>query len=666
MKKFLKVLLSLTLVFTFTVVLAACNFQSTPTDQPSVGGSSEVDLIKENAFAADEQGVYTLTNGSALEVAFNKEVAEGTEWAWMGANLESYDLSAMNSLRLNVSGTCKVLVKIEGVVGEANKGVEVTLQLSSTAVAYEWDLSGAAEKEILANATKLIFFALPGSAKGTGSFTIANAVLSEDEAMFNPIQSGYVPPVKGNVYDGFSEAFHVNQLWESNDGNVYTITENGDGTVKFDFDITGWQFCATFVKGHEKFEYLNFKIAGEVGTRVTLKVEGGGKQAELHAWLTEATEDVFTLDLSALSETERGGLERVLFFATSGDGGKGSFVMNDVYFSHTKDGETTSQAPAGGEDQPSEQPTFTRPDAQVYWTGDSFSALNGTWYGGGQPWGDWFGQGPDVFAWDAETKTMSFTDRSGDYSWSVFGTNVRGNFANFSKITYKLTATEGLKIKFVVMCQSGGNKEIIEVTATGAEQEVVVDLSGINVEERSTIVRIGFYAGYQANEWDSPRIQTGSVQLHAVDFGGYAPTTTTGADTFECKYFFDFVNPLPVCTIKRENNKTVVDYTKHAGSEWVGMLTFLDGNLAGYTSLNYDVVLDENTFLTFKIEGTSGQYEFKLDGDASVKATGTGSIDLSVVPAEVLAGAEKVVVFANLGQTGVSGTFTINSLTFTK
>lgn len=657
MKKILRALFSLLAIFGFATVAVACG----EPEEPTQGEQQTQDVELTAKLAANDEGVYTVTaeNGTA-EIACTKSVGMG--WSALIAAVEN--AAGKQSLRFTVKGDCKILVKIESAAG--NKQVE--LELEANPKAYEWDLSPAEEQAILAGANfKVLIFALPGLEEGSGSLTISNFVLSTEEAMFNPINSGYtnVPEIvvpetplgkEEFVYDGTSETFNINRNWSKldEDQETYTFTEVENG-VEVSYNLSNWQFAkSAFYGDYRKFTHVTIKVTGTAGEKLLVKVEGNGRSfAKEERFVFNGEEQILTLDISDVKESLRASGYCVLLCGNDGQGGQGTFTIHELYLG------TEDETDLG-------EPVFVRPNPEVYWTGETFSPLNGAWYCGGQPWGDWHSEGTDKFTWNAETKTVSFADRTG-YDWHVFGVDVRGNFANFSKLTYKFTATEGLKIKFLVLYGNKQSKELQEVVATGAEQTVELDLSVLTADERSSIQRIGFFTGYQLNSADADYTPAGEVKLHAVEFGGYATTTKTGADTFECKYFFDYRGPVQNYSIYRADNKTVVNFDKQSGSEWEGMVCFLDGNLAGYTTLNYDVELSEGAFITIKIEG-SKHLELKLDGDATVKATGSGSIDLTKIDgmSEALAGAQKVVVFINLGQTNVNGTVTINSLTFTK
>lgn len=658
MKNILKSLFCLTMFFGLVLTITACDALSgllggdKKTEEGSGEQKSEVettDIDLLDLFADGGDGVYTTeksTNSygmTTLKVTADKTTAENDSYAALVADLSGKDLSKMNSLRFYISGGTKVLIKIESTGG----AVEVTLALSAVAFSHEWDLSGTTEKAVLAaDNVKVMIFALPGADKGTGEFSLSSVALSEDAALYNPINSGYTN-IKADVnnYDGVAETFDINAKWVDNDGGRYTFTEVEDG-IKVDYNLSDWQFAYTPIAGpFGKFTHVTVKITGVAGEGFTLKAQGNGidKQAQFKC---TGELQVASIDLSEFTESQRNGLDKIMIFATAtGEVSENTVTIHECYFAMEDETDL-------GE-LPEEE---VKHNAEVAWNINNWSPLGG----------DWYSDGNDTFVWDSETKTVSFADRT-EYGWSLFGVDVKGAFGKYTTLTFEVTATEGLSYKFRFNYGDNQNYQYGETKGTGEKQTITLNLADTDLtfDQLNSIRRIGLYTGWQLSEWDNPRIQTGSVQINSVVFGGYTEKAS-GADTFDINHsFYDFANP-QIYNPVTANGATTVKVAKYAGTEWMAFCTDFSGGLAGYTTLNYDFDFGgEIKNVVIKLNGGSaGNKEFK-DAEA-ITVSGTGSFDLTQVSADILANCNRVEIFFNFAEATGKGTVTINTLEFVK
>lgn len=634
MKKILRALLSLLVVFGIATFAIACG-----DNNETPAGPQDVELTER--LASNDEGVYTVAaeNGTA-NITCTK--SEGKEWSALAAPIAN--TTGIQSLRFTVKGSCVVIFKIESKAG--NK--EVKLQLDSVSKAYEWDLTGADEQAILAGENfTVIVFVLPGLAEGTGEITISNFVLSIEEALYNPINSGYTN-IKEDVnnYDGVSSKFNVNDKWKEIDTGTYTFEKTDNGLVVNYTKTDTYNYALSPVAGaFGHFEYITIIVTGTAGEKLLVKAEGTGVAKEVEFEFT-GERQIVTLDLSELDEAARGNVEKVLIFAQPNVAeGSGQFTIHEMYYTTEYEGE---------------KPVVEAPkyNAEIYWGPSN----EGTW---SPLWGAWYSGGNDVFAWNNDTKTVSFADRT-DYAWSVFGVDVRGNLGDFSTLTWKVKATDGLLFKFVVEYEGGRTEyHAQETKGNGEEQTIVLDLTVLTMEQRQSIKRIGFFTGWQLNSGDTGNyFPAGEIQVLTCDFGGYNALNVSGADTFDVNHsFYDISNPTRSYTVTTADGVTTIEMDKKDNA-YAGAMFIFSGSLEGYTQLKYDFGFGEGvTKVAIKIEGTKGAHEFKEA--TGISAAGAGTIDLTSI-ASVLTGANKVIIMVNFGEPTAKGTLTINTLEFVK
>ena len=402
MKKILRALLSLLAVFGIATVAVACgDDKETPTQGQQE--TQEAELTK--SLAANDEGVYTVAveNGTA-NITCTKSA--GMEWSALAAPVAN--TAGMQSLRFMVSGTCQVLFKIQSEVG----GKEVKLQVNSVPTGYEWDLSGAEEQAILAGANfQVLVFVLPGLAEGTGEVTISNFVLSVEEAMFNPINSGYTNiNADVNNYDGVSSTFNINSLWAENDKGTYEFEYTNEGTVVKYTKKDTYNFAVSPIAGaFGKFPYITIVVTGTAGEKMLVKAETNPAKEQEYTFTGER--QVVTLDLSELEESNRGSLTRVMLFAQPGVGsGSGQFTIHDIYFTT----EYEAEAP--------------KEDLTIYYDGFAKTLdLNRNWSGSDE--------GVFEVADGAAPINVNYTRTAGQ-SWSHLFVPVKGQLGNFKYRKY--------------------------------------------------------------------------------------------------------------------------------------------------------------------------------------------------------------------------------------
>lgn len=649
MKKLLKSLFCLTLFFSLVLVVSSCKktepVETTPESNPVTDGPSnvttDVDLL--DLFQDDGSGVYTATKEDGkLNVAVNKGVTEGTEWASLKADLSGKDLSKIQSLRFNIGGTCQVKLKIQSTAG----GKEVDLALS-TALAYEWDLSGADEQAILAESDVLVLvFAIPGKAQGEGSFTLTNVVLSEEEAMFNPIQSGHTNISNDvNNYDGTSATFDFNSLWTENDGGTYTFSDAADG-VEVEFNVTGWQFAYSPIAGaFGKFDYVTFKVTGTVGQSVLFKVEKSPviKEAKVEF---NGSEQVISIDLTSFNDADIAALPRVLFFANSGQKGAGTFTIHEAYFG-TEDETDLGGAPELGEDE----------RVLVYDGIANGFDLNKNWYSGDK----------DVYTVTnmASPWVIEWNKAEGQ-AWAALKLDIKGNFGNFEKVSLGVELPEGMK--FIAKVEGNGAAAEVKGEGLGTNKATAleIDLTGLTVAQRDGLTNVLLFIDYE-----NGAANTGSVKIHWFGMSGFkyrgvGQVVYDGTSTADLGLANEYLHDTDgVYTIQKAsevegaNGTYYVSYDKGTYS-YAALKVYVAGkNIGDYTVLKAGLMLPEGKTAILKVQGTNCTKEVKIEGTGSYKLYELDLTDKTPVERDTIS---MVLIMVEGGATEVTGAFEIHHM----
>jgi hypothetical protein len=209
--------------------------------------------------------VYTFTTQEDGTVKVDYTKAAGQEWSAMKYTF-TVDVSKYNTMVIVLSGTPgkKVLVKPndDGALQE-----ELTFN--------EFGLATSSASADLFN--NVLIFAEPGDAGVSGSFTIFAAVL------------GYEAPVDDPNVD-----VDVNNLWVSNDLNVYTFTAGAEGAMTVNYTKVSQAFSfmkAQFEGDLSSHNAIQLVIKGEAGKRFLFKPNDS-----YDVWVTlTGEEQTFTL-----------------------------------------------------------------------------------------------------------------------------------------------------------------------------------------------------------------------------------------------------------------------------------------------------------------------------------------------------------------------------------
>ena len=632
MKKILRALLSLLAVFGIATVAVACGNDDKETASSGQQQSQDVELTA--SLTANDEGVYTVAaeNGTA-NIACTKTA--GMEWSALAAKVEN--AAGMQSLRFTLKGTCQVLIKIQSDMG----GKEVKLQLTAVPTAFEWDLAGSEEQTILAGANfQVLIFVLPGLAEGTGEVTISNFVLSKEEAMFNPITSGYTNiNADVNNYDGVSSTFNVNSLWVENDKGTYEFEYTAEGTVVKYTKTDTYNFASSPVGGaFGKFPYITIAVTGTAGEQILVKVEGDGVAKESVYSLT-GEKQVVTLDLSDLEEAKRGAITRVMLFAQPGVGsGSGQFTLHDVYFTTEYEAEAPKQ------------------DLTIYYDGFAKNLnLNLNWAGSDE--------GVYTIANENSPWEVNYNKAAGQ-SWANLYVDVKGQLGNFSTLTFGTEFAEG--VKYIVKIQSADNTVAKEYAGvgTGACDGKTIDLSDLTVAQRDKLSKVLIFVDYENSEANS-----GSYKIHWFGLEGFnyrgvgAVEYTEGSNSPDMNQIWSASNPSCYTLTRPEGQPWSISYTKTADQAWEHVIAYvLGGKLGNFSQLNAGFLAPEGVVLKVKVEGNGVAKEVDYVGTGAYEGF---SMDLSDLTIEQRNNIYKVIIFAAPGNSeAVSGTFEIHWMSF--
>ena len=627
MKKILRALLSLLAVFGIATVAVACGEDKETTSQGQQE-TQEVELTK--SLTANDEGVYTVSAENGVANITCTKTA-GMEWSALAAPVAN--TAGMQSLRFMVEGTCQVLFKIQSEVG----GKEVKLQLNSVSTSYEWDLTGAEEQAILAGANfQVLVFVLPGLAEGTGEVTITNFFLSVEEAMFNPINSGYTNiNADVNNYDGVSSTFNINNLWTEGDKGTYEFEYTAEGTVVKYTKNDAWNYALSPVGGaFGKFPYITIIVTGTAGEKVLVKAEGTGVAKEIEIAFT-GERQVVTLDLSEIAEATRGNVAKVLLFAQPGaTSGSGQFTLHNIYY--------TTEFEA-------------QEDKTIHYDGFSKNLnLNLNWAGT-----------DDVYTIaNEESPWVVNYDKAAGQNWANLYVDVKGQLGNFSTLTFGTEFAEG--VQYIVKIQSADNTIAKEYkgVGTGACDGKTIDLSDLTVAQRDKLSKVLIFVDYENAEANN-----GSFKIHWFGLEGFLYRGVGSVDYVEgdaspdVNAIWSASNSSCYQLERPEGQPWKITYTKNADQAWEHVVSYvLGGKLGNFSKLTGGLLAPEGVVLKIKVEGDGVGKEMDYTGTGAYEGFEFDLSDLSVEQRNKI---YKVIIFAAPGNSeAVSGSFEIHWMSF--
>lgn len=460
-------------------------------------------------YESNDEGIYVITySGTDAQVAYDKPA--GMEWAFMRNRVQG-DFTDFNYAVFVVQGTAghKLLIK----PNEYN-AVEAFIWLDGTEQELVIDLTklSLVEKNAI---TDFKIFIAAGLAPAEGQVVFKDAFMIDEYEFEEPV---FIV----NEYNGTDATFALGNWYDGGD-LVYTITPNA-GAFEVDYVKKGeWNFMYALVDGDfSGFAKLEFELTGQVNKTILLKVESpvGNKEQQ---FTFDGTKQVFTIDLTAMTQAQLEQLNKIVMFAVPGGLGSGEFTIHSVTF---KNSDYVVSTP------------WTSLDAGVYtFTGTSPVVVNYTKVAG-QDWSAMINNFNTAEVAGLNKMTLVLKGTAGKSV--LVKPNDMGaleqvvNFTDSNPVTIVVEAASFSKL---VLFGEGGT-----APATGSFEIVSLTLSYVPVE-------VDLTAKYQFNDKWVPNLAT--------------------------VYTYDF-----------QANKTVVNYTKTAGQDWEWFRVVFDAkDVAGLNTL---------------------------------------------------------------------------------
>lgn len=596
----------------------------------------DVNLVESIVDGGDGAYVITNNNGKA-HVSYDKEENEG--WASAKVDLTNVkDLAKMRTLKLSVSGSGILMIKVQG---ESNAdSVEIKLLLPENAYEFQWNMIPNAD--LLTRATAIYFFAKPNVAPATGSFVVEDLTFTANKAKGFIINNNYTNlDPNANYYDGTTETFSFNKGWVDNDKVVYTFTENDDKSVKVDYKKSGtYQFAYSEIAGDfQKFPYITFNVTGEANDKLLLKVEDNGLKKEQEFTFDGTANQMLTFDLSSFSAEERKSFTRVMMFAAPGVAErKGSYTIHDAYFTMNYEGE---------------KPVVH--ETNVYDGKAQEFGVNAYWHDAKD--GVYTVDQASPFA----KATVTYTNKTDGYN--ALRTQISGKIGNFKSLDFGVLVPEGKKITVKV-----ANDYEVEVVGTGKyDDSYSIDISTMSVTDRNNLSEILIFA--------EPTLTgvSGTFEIHWMSFRDFKAQENeyNGTDKF-FNINQNMQSPAHF-TAADANGATKITWAETlTGEEWSTVKSPVKGDFTNLKALSYNVTVPAGRKVLLKLDGTGAtnpEVEHWLDNSAGAEAKAfNGIYDFSHLTLDQIKAMTNVLIFPLGGEqaNGAAGEVVVSELRLTR
>ena len=558
----------------------------------------------------NDQVVHAFTENAdgTVTVDYNKGAYE---WAFAYAEISGkYGVFPYITFRVQGTAGEAVLFKADVV----NKEIKVDFDGSIQTVTL--DLSEFTEDQ-RGGIPRIMMFGAPGAKDVTGQFTI-------HAAYFTHKYEGEKPVVyETSVYNGTDEQFGVNNYWHDNGDKCYTVEQeslHAMTTIKYE-NVGEWSTVRTLVSGKlGNFTKLSFGIEIPVGKSVMIKVAG----VELTVEGTGAYDDKNFVDLSTKSVADRNAISEILIFAEPGvAGGSGEFKIHWMKF----EGFVAQENEYNGTDKFFNINQNLQSPAH-FTTTDVNGATKITW---------------------AETLTGE--------EWSTVKSPVKGDFTNLKALSYNVTVPAGRKVLLKLDGTGATNPEVEHWldNSAGAEAKAfngIYDFSHLTLDQIKAMTNVLIFplGGEQANG------AAGEVLVSELRLTRSFAKLNEGALDLGSEFTYDAEK----YSYAVNEGTMTVNYTETKG-EWDNIYTRIVNE--GYTTVTIEVTGTAEKQVLFKFEneangGNNKEHWHTCDGSKQ-----TVTVDITTVKE---AKSFMFLMFAEGGKTGVSGSYTIHSVTFGK
>ena len=461
-----------------------------------------------------------------------------------------------------------------------------------------------------------------------------------------PVVSSTANPSTGTSSSVVETVNDVNLVSRLVDGgnSVYTIAnENGKTNVSYvkNSEDHRWAFVKadlTDADNVSKMKTLKFSLSG-VGT-VIIKIEGTAGAVEVKMLLSDAPA-AYELNLMNNLDVIAGANKVIIFGAPDSANATGSFVVEELTL-------TANEA-----DNYIVNPGWSNiPEGANVYDGvaDKFS-FNANWIDNDQV--------VHAFTYN-DDKSVTVDYNKGAYSWAFAYAEITGKYGAFPYITFRVQGTAGEAVLFKVEPTNNGgkgNKEV-KIDFDGSVQTVTLDLSDYTAEERESISRVLMFGAPGTEN------VTGSYKIldafFTYNYDGEKPVVYTvneynGTDqSFGCNA--NWHDNGDKCYTVEGEGPVVVKY-ENVG-EWSTLRTLVNGKLGNFSRIDFGVKVDEGKQIMVK----AGGKEAWITGTGAYD--GTCSLDLSELSVADRNNIKEVLIFAEPGVAGVSGTFEIHWMAF--
>lgn len=484
-------------------------FNNIQTNVNEYNGTDEVFDFNQK-YESNDEGIYEIAY-EAENAVVTYDKATGMEWSFMITRVQG-DFTDFNYAVFQVQGTAghKLLIK----PNEYNT-IETFIWLDGTAQELVIDLTSLTLEQKNAITDFKIFIAA-GVAPAAGEVTFTGAFMTADWEYEEPV-------FEVNEYNGTDASFSLGHWYDGGD-LAYTITANGSA-FEVDYDKSGdWNFMYALVDGDfSGFAKLEFELTGQVNKTILLKVESpvGNKEQQ---FTFDGTKQVFSIDLTAMTQAQLEQLNKVVMFAVPGGQGSGEFTIHSVTFKSSDYVVDTA---------------WTSLDAGVY-----------------------------TFSGTAPAVVVNYNKAAGQ-EWSAMINN------------FDSAKVAGLNKMVIVLKGTAGKSVLVKPNDLGALERVVnfTDANPVEivVEAASFSKLVLFGEGGTAPA-------TGSFEIVSITLS-YVPVEVdlTAKYTFNDKWV---PNLATIYTYDFQATKTVVNYTKTAGQDWEWFRVVFDAkDVAGLNTL---------------------------------------------------------------------------------
>ena len=293
------------------------NFNNIQTNVNEYNGT-DAEFNFNTKYESNDEGVYEISySGTNAVIDYDK--AAGMEWSFM-INRVQGDFTNFNYAVFVIQGTAghKVLAK----PNEYNS-IESFIWLDGSEQALVINLTSLTLEQKNAITDFKIFIAA-GLAPAAGQITIKQAFMTADYDYEEPV-------FEVNEYNGTDSTFSLGNWYDGGD-LVYTITENA-GAFEVDYVKKGdWDNMYALVDGDfSGFTKLEFELTGQLNKTILLKLESASGNKEKQ-FTFDGTKQVFTIDLTEMTQAQLESLNKVVMFAQPQSKGSGEFTIHSVTF----------------------------------------------------------------------------------------------------------------------------------------------------------------------------------------------------------------------------------------------------------------------------------------------------------------------------------------------